>query len=161
MKKQTSLNTYFILFFINILFSGCAPAPPLISGRQITKEQINTLETKPIDKSALLDMLGPPYAIFKPDSIVSVQRPPQWNSGSMARYEEVSSDTVFSLFSPDDSLDTNNRVYYYYYSKSSKFAVIFVFAFHERTKNRFDELFVLVNEKDGKVKDFFFNKKND
>lgn len=157
MKRRSILKIFPVIIFLNLLLTGCAPAPPIISGRKITKEQLKTLETKPIDKKDLLDLLGPPYAIFKPGSKVSVQRPPQWNSKTIARYEEVDSDTVYSFFSPEERHDNNNRIYYYYYSKSSQFAIILVFAAHEKTKNRIDELFVLVNERDGRVKDFFFN----
>lgn len=153
-----------VVFLLLSQLGGCVPAPPLMSGRDITEEQLMVLTSKPVGKSELLDLLGPPYAIFKAGQKARVQRGVEWNSSggiTMTRSEDVDSKSAFYLFEHVPGLVTDNRVYYYYYSKSSKVGYFMLVAIHEKVENRTEELYVLVNERDGVVVDYFYQGKDE
>lgn len=160
MKCLKSLIGPTVVLLLLSQLGGCAPAPPIMSGRDITDEQLMALNSKSMDKMELLDLLGPPYAIFKVGKKASVQRGAEWNSSggiTMTRSEDIDSNIAFSLFGQKSDQSADNRVYYYYYSKSSKVGYVLVLALHERIKNRTEELYVLVNERDEVVRDFFYH----
>jgi len=149
----------FYIFTLVVLLYGCIPAPPFISGRDITEEQLIPLKSTRVDKTELMDLLGPPYAIFKIGEIANVPRGAAWDSSGgtkMATYEKVDSNVAFTLFPGASQSQTDKRVYYYYYSKSSKTGYFLLLAIHEKVKNRVEELYVLVNERSGFVEDYFY-----
>lgn len=164
MRYQKSWILLLLFLFFVPELGGCAPAPPIFSGRDITEEHLKALASESISKSEMLDLLGPPYGIFKVGQKARVQRAPEWNAAggiTTSRNETVDSKAVFSLFKLGPEPSSENRVYYYYYSKSSKVGYVLGLAIIERVKNRTEELYVLVNEREEVVQDFFHHEGED
>ena len=143
------LRNLVLLLVACTALTGCV----FFSGTDTTRETFSKAAVKKIEpgkttKDDILKWFGPPVAIARKgeeDKIISV--------------ENVRADTFLELFSAKRTLTEHDIVYYYRSVKSSKSGVLVVFAAGENTRSSTAKLWVLIDDRNGIVEDFFTSEK--
>ncbi|KPJ63568.1 hypothetical protein AMJ44_14270 [candidate division WOR-1 bacterium DG_54_3] len=145
---------------IIIFLWGCAPAPPVTTGRPLKDEKIIRIQPGKTTKGDIIEWFGAPMAIAVQGEILKIQTEASWAKGNPrgGYYFEIDSDTFFELFSSKHELTEYHRIYYYYRAVSTKSAVILLLYFYESGRTVIDRLWILVNEETGIVEDYVFRK---
>jgi hypothetical protein len=142
---------------------GCAPILPYTSGAPVPKATVSAMQPGKTTKYELLEHFGMPLSIAKKGETVLIPRGKEHSTGSspgvgtviLARFESVSGDALFEAFS-SRPIGPEHRVYYYGHSISTKRSLVMFTYIREWAETTTDELWVLVNEKNGIVEDFLY-----
>lgn len=136
-----------------------------ILGEPISKQKLELMSPGTTTKTELMENFGPPLAIAKPDETLLIPAPPvAYGMDNMPRlvygpYYKAQSAPFFELFSGKHEFNKFHRVYYYQQYKYSRSIFFWLLGVHVSEKTSSDNLWVLVNEKDNKVEDYFFKSK--
>ena len=145
-----------------ILAQGCVPAPPVITGPVLPRENIEKIQPGKTKKTEILEWFGLPMAIGAKGATLTILRESAWVGealgGKIRRggYYQAEADTFFELFSSKHKIVEQHRVYYYYRAVSTQFGFFAALAIYETRKTRFDKLWLLINEETGVVEDYVF-----
>ena len=157
---KTTLRGWGLLAAVALLAAACAPAPPMLSGRVIPPAEVAAL-VKGTPKAELLDRLGPPFAVMASGQAIKIQGFNRWNEAgglTVGGVETVDTDSVFALFADNHRLSSDHRVYYYYRAISTKIGFVMILWLHEKAKLEVERLWVLVNERTGRVEGHVWRK---
>ncbi len=149
-----------VIGFIAFILLGCAPAPPVWTGKPIEDEKINRIKPGQTKKQDIIEWFSAPMAIAVQGEVLKIQAEASWAYGNPrgGYYYQVDSDTFFELFSSQHKLTEYHRIYYYYHAVSTKEGYVFIFSVYESGRTKFDKLWILVNEKTGIAEDYVFRK---
>ena len=157
-RKYLLLNLWLILYV-----TGC-PVSTSQLGEQILEEKLALLSPKETTKAELFNNFGPPMAIAELNEILTLPAPPATYGMDMPRnvygfYYQAQSKPYFELFSDKHVLTQFHRIYYFQNYQYRKSFFMWFFGVHEMGRTLNHNLWVLVNEKDNLVEDYFFKSK--
>ncbi len=130
------------------------------SGLRIDPKKVRQIQKMQTSKKEIFAWFAQPTAIARFGEIVTLPSIPVWGK-RLQRGElhyEIQSETWYALFQvrTDAPIGDFRRIYYYRYTLDKHSMVPLPFYFREYGDTRVEELWLLVNEKNGIVEDYFF-----
>ncbi|MEN8302453.1 MAG: hypothetical protein ABFQ64_00110 [Campylobacterota bacterium] len=152
------------MYVILLVMSGCAYAPPMITGSKFESKSISQIKIGTTTKDEIFGLFGPPRAIAIKEEPLYIYQPAKWKSSGIRSGVAISSDEVirqmpdafFEIFSTRNKITDIHRVYFYYYAKSSHYAIVIGVPVYEKSSLYIDRLWLLINEETGIVEDLHF-----
>lgn len=132
-----------------------------VLGKPIPQKKIARLSPGVTTKMELIDSLGPPLAIAELNEPLTILAPTLMYGIARPRYVyppscRAQSAPFFEVFSGTHTFDEFQRVYFFQHYTASRSIFFWLLGAHTSWKTASDNLWVLVNEKNNLVEDYFF-----